>query len=81
MFNGIGEGLSMLMSYPVLIGSILVFAISLFFLIKQRKTMRKEVKVLLIILTIVTGAIVLFLIVTAFAFGGNHPPAPPVPTN
>ena len=79
MFSGVGELLANLMSYPVLIGSILIFVISLFFLIKQRKTLRKEVKVLLIILTIITGAITLGLIITAIAFGGNHPPAPPVP--
>jgi len=81
MFSGIGEDLSVLMSYPLLIGSILIFAISLVFLIKQRKTMRKEIKVLFIILTIVTGAISLFLIITAIAFGSNHPPAPPFPVS
>jgi len=30
MLSGIGEGLSVLMSYPVLIGNILIFAISFF---------------------------------------------------
>jgi multisubunit Na+/H+ antiporter MnhB subunit len=79
MLNSIGEGLSNLMSYPVLIGSILGFVILLFFLILKRKSMKKEVKVLLIILAIVTGTTILFLVITAFLFGNSHPIAHPHP--
>ena len=41
MFSGIGEVLVNLVSYPVLVGSILVFVISLFFLIAKKKTLKK----------------------------------------
>jgi len=79
MFSGIGEVLVNLISYPVLIGSILIFVISLFILIAKRKTLKKEVKVLLIVLAIITAVIIGFFVFLVFAFGSNHPPAPPVP--
>jgi len=78
MFSDIGGVLVNLISYPVLIGSILIFAVSLYFLIAMRKTLKKEVKVLLIMLAIITGIIIGFYIFLVFAFGSNHPPAPPV---
>ena len=79
MVSGIGEVLVNLISYPVLIGSILICAISLIFLIAKRKALKKEVKVLMIVLAIITGVIIGIFIFLVFAFGSNHPPAPPVP--
>ena len=79
MFGGIGEVLVNLISYPALIGSILIFAISLFFLTAKRKALKKEVRVLLIVLVIITAIVIGFIVFLVFAFGSNHPPAPPVP--
>jgi NhaP-type Na+/H+ or K+/H+ antiporter len=79
MSSGAGEVLVSLISYPVLIVSILVFAISLFFLIAKRRNLKKEVKVLLIVLAIISVIIIGFFVFLVFAFGNNHPPASPVP--
>jgi len=79
MYSGIGEVLISLVSYPVLVGSILIFAISLFFLITKKKTLKKEVKVLLIALAIISLIVIVFFIYLVFAFGNNHPSALPVP--
>ena len=81
MFNGIGEVLVNLVSYPVLVGSILVFVVSLFFLITKKKTLKKEIKILLIVMVIVSTIIVGIFIFLVFAFGNNHPPALPVSVN
>ncbi|MCL2821492.1 MAG: hypothetical protein FWD38_11830 [Oscillospiraceae bacterium] len=81
MFSGIGEVLVNLVSYPVLVGSILVFVISLFFLIAKKKTLKKEIKILLVVMVIVSSIIIGIFIFLVFAFGNNHPPAPPVSVN
>jgi len=81
MLSGISEVLVNLVSYPVLVGSILVFVISLFFLIAKKKTLKKEIKILLIVMVIVSTIIVGIFIFLVFAFGNNHPPALPVSVN
>jgi len=81
MFSGIGEVLVNLVSYPVLVGSILVFVISLFFLIAKKKTLKKEIKILLIVMVIVSTIITGIFVFLVFAFGNNHPSALPVSIN
>ena len=81
MFSGIGEVLVNFVSYPVLVCSILVFVISLFFLIAKKKTLNKEIKILLIVMVIVSTIIIGIFIFLVFAFGNNHPPALPVSVN
>ena len=81
MFSGIGEVLINLVSYPVLIGSILVFIISLFFLIAKKKALKEEIKILLIVMVIISTIIIGLFIFLVFVFGNNHPPALPVSVN
>ena len=71
--------LLILLSYPMLIGSIIVFLVPLCFLLIKRKAMKREVKIILAIATVVAGALVSFLVFLMFAFGSNHPTAPPEP--
>ena len=81
MSSGIGEVLINLLSYPVLIGSIMVLIISLFFLIAKKKTLKDEIKIFLIVMVIVSTIIIGLFIFLVFAFGNNHPPALPVSVN
>jgi hypothetical protein len=79
MFDGTGAGLANLMSYPVLIGAILFFMVSLVVLITKKAAIRKGIKSLLTIVAVLSGVVVIFLIITMFAFGrGNHEIAEPV---
>jgi len=81
MSIGLIEGLlSIILSVPVLVGSVLIFFFTIFFLIKKRKRMRKGVRVLLIIPAIISGAIVSSLVYLIFAFGSNHPSVLPILT-
>jgi uncharacterized membrane protein len=67
------------LSYPVLVISILVAIISISLLILKRETLKKESKALLTILTAIAVVVIAILIALSFAFGNNHPIAPPVP--
>jgi dolichol kinase len=81
MSGGIMEGLmTIVLSMPVLIGSVIILFVSVFLLIVRSKSMKKETRLLLIILAIATGALVSFLFFLVSTFGSNHPPAPPTPT-
>jgi predicted PurR-regulated permease PerM len=72
MFDGAGAGLANLMSYPVLIGAILIFIVSLVILFTKKTPIRKGIKGLLTVAAVFSGASVLFLTITMFAFGSSN---------
>jgi hypothetical protein len=75
MSSNFGHGLSALLPYTVLIGSIIIFSVSLFFLLYKKKTMKKAIKATLSVTTGIAGAIALILLALAYAFGSNVQPA------
>ena len=75
-FGGVLEGL---VSYPVFIGSIIVAIVSISLLIVKWKSMKKELRILFIILGIISGLVLAFFIALIIGFGGNSPIADPVP--
>lgn len=79
MSNGIGVFMESLLSYPVLIASIVVIIISVTLLILKYKQMNKYMRIFIIALLIISLLITLFLVIMAIAFGNSHPPASPVP--
>jgi len=81
MFNGIGGILQHLLSYPVLICSIIAVIASITILIAKRKTIKKSIKIVLIILTIIAILIIAFFIFMVIVSGNNHPEIPPVTLN
>ena len=79
MSGGIGVFLVSILSYPVLICSVLVAVVSIILLIAKRKTMGKGAKTLLTILCAIAVIVIAFFIFMAIMAGSNHPSAPPVP--
>jgi len=77
--SGFGELLVSLLSYPVLICSVLVAVVSIILLTAKRKTMGKGVKILLIILGAIAVIVIAFFVFIVIMAGNNHPAAPPVP--
>ena len=63
----IGEGSFMLVSSYVLLGSLLVLVLSLFFLFSQKENLKKETVALLRTPAIIAGALTLIVIVMVFA--------------
>ena len=80
MLYGLGSILSGLMTYPVMICSIIVAIVSIILLITKRKTMKKALRIVLLILVVIAVAIIAFLIIMMFAFGSNQPVTLPVPS-
>ena len=79
MANGIGGLLANLLTYPVLIISIVVVIVSAVLLFVKGKLLNKSVKILFIMLLTISLAVVLFMVIMAIAFGSAHPPVSPVP--
>jgi len=79
MSGGIGVFLVSILSYPVLICSVLVAIVSITLLIVKRKTLKKEVKILLIILSAIAVVVIVFFAFMVIITGSNLPAAPPVP--
>jgi hypothetical protein len=78
MNSGVDGLLTVLLSYPMLIASVIIAAVSFALLITKRKTLKRGTKIALAAVGSVALCIVLALAVFAFAFGGNlHPAAPP----
>ena len=78
MSGGIGEVLLSLLSYPVLICSIIVFVASISYLIARRKTNKTIIKIILIITSVIAVAIIAFFIFMVIVSGNSHPEVPPV---
>jgi uncharacterized membrane protein len=78
MSNGSGALLSVLLSYPALIMSLVVVVASVALLIVKRRSLSKTTKTLLRVLCAIAALHLIFLIYLMFAFGNAHPVAPPV---
>lgn len=78
MSNGFGEIAINLLSYPILIGSIIVVITSIVLLMLKGKQLSKYTRTFIIALLIMALFIVLYLIFMAIAFGNTPPPPSPV---
>ncbi|HEX2978953.1 MAG TPA: hypothetical protein VHO48_01695 [Anaerolineaceae bacterium] len=71
--------LSILLSYPLLIGSLTAVIVSTIFLIAKGKRCSKSGRRWMIGLLITAGLLTVFSLGVAFSFGNPHPSASPVP--
>lgn len=78
MSNGSEMYLSILVSTPILMGSVALILVSIVIL-KKRKKYNQLIRLLMITLLIITSGIASYLVYLAFAFGNTHPPILPVP--
>ncbi|MHB8134965.1 MAG: hypothetical protein ACYDH1_12175 [Anaerolineaceae bacterium] len=78
MSNGSERYLSILVSTPILLGSVAMILITIVIL-KKSKKYNQPIRVLMITLLIVTSGTAAYLAYLAIAFGNTYPPILPVP--
>lgn len=78
MSSGSERYLSILVSTPILLGSVAMIIVTIVIL-KKSKKYNHLIRVLMITLLIVTSGTAAYLVYLAFAFGNTHPPILPVP--
>lgn len=81
MTNGIGEFIASLLTYPILIVSILIVIVSVVLILVKGQKLNKNVKTLVFILLIIALSVIMFQAIMAIAFGSKQPPALPVPNS
>ena len=79
MLSGFGAILMNLLSYPVLICSVVIALTSVVLLIVKGRAMKKELKILLIVLGVIAIAVIVFFVFMVIVSGNNHPEVPPIP--
>lgn len=78
MFSGTGKYLSILVSYPILLGCVAMILVTIA-LLKKDKRYNKLLRGVMIALLIVIMCIAGILLYLAIAFGNPHLPILPVP--
>lgn len=78
MLSGSERYISILVSTPVLLGSVALILITIVIL-KKGKKYNKFIRVLMISLLLATSGIAAYLVYLAFAFGSTHPQLLPGP--